>query len=131
MLWCVFSVLTRCGIINVVKYSNSNYWEDYSMTVIVNKYGQKRIYISKHERHILHSDLVEAFMAGGRDIVINYKKDLASCVTVYDSDNLERGKIVGTSAAILAEIFDKPEDDVFMSRPISIHSVIAEYCGGE
>lgn len=98
------------------------------MVVVENKYGKRSILISKYERYILHTDLMEAFMAGGRNLIINYKKDLVNYVTVYDDHKNKVCKIVGTSAILLSEILGKSEDNVFMSVPISIQSVIAEYC---
>lgn len=101
------------------------------MVVAQNKDATRKVVLTREEKRALHSDLINAYNAGGRNLLVHYNKNLVNYMDVYDDAKNKVCKIVGSSAILLSEILGKSEDNVFMCVPISILSVVAEYCGGE
>ena len=97
------------------------------MVIIKKANSPQQIYLSKREKEELKEELTLLYNMGGRNIFVEYNKNLSNFLFVYDDQKNKIGKIVGNSANVLSEIIGKSEDNVFMGFPISIDKIILEY----
>ncbi len=98
--------------------------------LVLNKTDKSReLLLTVKEKEELIEELELLYKKGGRNISVQYNKNLSSSLSVYDEDKNIIGKIVGNSAILISEIIGKSEDFVFMVAPISIKSILKEYIG--
>lgn len=96
--------------------------------LVLNKADKSReLLLTVKEKEELLNELELLYKKGGRNVSVQYNKNLSNYLSVYDDDKNIIGKIVGNSAILISEIIGKSEDFVFMVAPISIKSILNDY----
>lgn len=97
--------------------------------LVLNKADKsKEVLLTAKEKEEIINELELLYEKGGRNISVQYNKNLSNYLSVYDDDKNMIGKIVGNSAVLISEIIGKSEDFVFMAVPTSIKAIISEIC---